>query len=96
MMNLSLVVMSRDSDKACKQVIQAVLKSVMQILPVQVNLIEVTNLLKSLTLVEWERWVPMNNLNTQEMLTIVALGFVKETVSSKLPVNKGIFQPNPK
>ena len=38
----------------------------------------------------------MNNLNTQDMLTIVALGFVKESVSLKLLVNKGIFQPNPK
>jgi hypothetical protein len=96
MMNHSLVVMSRDSEKACKQVIQVVLKSVMQILSVQVNLIEATKLLKSLTSIEWERWVQMNNLNTQEMLTIVALAFVKETISSKLPVNEGVFQPNPK
>ena len=33
---------------------------------------------------------------TMEMLTIVALGFVKETLSSKIPVNKDVFQPNPK
>ena len=52
MMKLSLVVMSRDSDKACKQVIQGVLKTVIQLLPVQVNLIEATNLLKSLTSIE--------------------------------------------
>ena len=95
-MNLSLVVMSKDYDKACKQVIQGVLKTVIQLLPVQVNLIEATNLLKSLTSIEWERWVPMNNMNTQEMLTNVALGFVKETISSKLIVNKNIFQPNPR
>ena len=33
---------------------------------------------------------------TMEMLTFVAIGSVKETLSSKIPVNKDILQPNPK
>ena len=38
----------------------------------------------------------MNNLNTQEMLSNVALGFVNETLTSKLSVNKNIFVANPR
>jgi hypothetical protein len=42
------------------------------------------------------KMVPMNNLNTKEILTNVALGFVNETLILKLPVNKSIFVATPR